>query len=98
MATPRAETETTFDDTVELLAEPVEMSTDRFTVRAVVLLLGAIALAGMISMGVLIALLARDAVNRDVASIAALVAIIGSPTGVALGALSTLLARTSTSA
>lgn len=61
--------------------------TDRFTVRAVVVFLGAGMLTGLLG---LIWLVGRTDV-RD----AALLAVIAGPTGTALGALGTLLARTS---
>lgn len=60
--------------------------TDRFTVRAVVFFLGLITMLGM---GALWHLVATTEV-RD----AALLAILAGPTGTALGALATLLART----
>lgn len=60
--------------------------TDRFTVRAVVIFLGLITLLGMAELGLLIA-------TTDVRD-AALLAILAGPTGTALGALATLLART----
>jgi hypothetical protein len=60
--------------------------TDRFTVRAVVVFLGAVTMLGL---GGLIWLVGRTDV-RD----AALLGLIAGPTGTALGALGTLLART----
>lgn len=62
--------------------------TDRFTVRAVVLLLGAFALIGL---GGLIWLIGGAKNATD----ATLLAVVAGPTGTALGALGTLLARTS---
>lgn len=59
---------------------------DRFTVRAVVVFLGIITLVGMAALWHLVA----TTEVRD----AALLAILAGPTGTALGALSTLLART----
>ncbi|HXH59089.1 hypothetical protein [Iamia sp.] len=63
------------------------MSSDHFTVRAVVLFLGATALAGL---GGLVYLIRVGVSGADLA-------IVAGPAGTALGALATLLARTSTS-
>lgn len=60
--------------------------TDRFTVRAVVVFLGLITMLGMAALWNLVA----TTEVRD----AALLAILAGPTGTALGALATLLART----
>ena len=60
--------------------------TDRFTVRAVVCFLGVITMLGITALWHLVA----TTEVRD----AALLAILAGPTGTALGALATLLART----
>lgn len=61
------------------------MGTDRFTVRAVVIFLGVGMLTGLVGLIVLVARGGSDA---------AMLGIIAGPTGTALGALGTLLART----
>ncbi len=82
--------------TVPIVPADAQAQTDPFVVRAVIVILGIVALVGMVLIGVLV-WRALPTVLDDPekgTSLIAILAVIGGPTGLAITATSTLLAST----